>query len=49
VRDMDRCVATLLRRLRRGLTRLRVIVLQPELPPLFASVSRSAPICADTS
>ncbi len=49
VRDMDRCVAALLRRLRRGLTRLRVIVLQPGSPPLFASASRSAPICADTS
>jgi hypothetical protein len=48
VRDMDRRVTTLLRRLRRGLTRLRVIVLKPEPAPLFAS-AHYTPICADTS
>jgi hypothetical protein len=49
MRDLDRAVARLLKRLPRGLTRLRVLLPAPTQAPLIAAAPSIAPACADTS
>jgi len=49
VRDLDAHVAALARRLRSGLTRLRVIDPKPESPPALPLAPHSAAVFADSS